>query len=171
VAEPFIGEIKMMSFNFAPRGWALCNGQTLPINQNQALFSLLGTTYGGNGQSTFQLPNLQSRVPNHMGAGFVEGQVGGAETVQLNTTQLPQHNHLLQAANTAGLSAKPFNKFLAQSSTGVDGSTYLPGAANLTALNPASLQPAGSGGAHSNIQPYLTINFSIALQGVFPSRN
>jgi microcystin-dependent protein len=171
VGTPILAEIRMMSFNFPPKGWALCNGQTLPINQNQALFSLLGTTYGGNGQTTFQLPNLQSRVPNHMGAGFVEGQTGGAESVQLNTNQLPTHTHPLAAVNSPGLSAKPFNKFLARSSTGVDGSTYLPGAANLVALSPASLQPAGAGGAHTNIQPYLTINFSIALQGIFPSRN
>ena len=171
MAQPFIGEIKMMSFNFAPRGWALCNGQTLPINQNAALFSLLGTFYGGNGVSTFQLPNLQSSVPVHQGSGFNIGQNGGVENVQLNTTQLPQHTHLLAAVNTPGASAKPFGHFLAQSATTVDAAVYLTGNTNLTTLNPASLQANGSGLPHSNIQPYLAINFSIALQGVFPSRN
>jgi microcystin-dependent protein len=171
VAQPFLGEIKMMSFNFAPRGWALCDGQTLPINQNAALFSLLGTFYGGNGVNTFQLPNLQSSVPVHQGAGFVVGQNGGVENVQLNTTQLPQHTHLLAAVNTPGGSVRPFGQFLGQSQTTVDAAVYLPGNSNLTTLNPASLQPNGGGQPHSNIQPYLAVNFSIAMQGVFPSRN
>jgi microcystin-dependent protein len=171
LAEPFIGEIKMMSFNFPPRGWAFCNGQTLSIQQNAALFSLLGTTYGGNGTTTFQLPNLQSSVPLHQGSGFVMGQTGGQENVQLNTTQLPQHNHLLAAVNSPGASAKGFDHFLAQSATTVDAAVYLQGNTNLTTLNPASLQPAGSGAPHANIQPYLALNFCIALQGIFPSRN
>jgi microcystin-dependent protein len=171
VSSPYLAEIRMMSFNFPPRGWALCNGQLLPINQNAALFSLMGTTYGGNGVNNFQLPNLQSRVPVHQSASFVIGEVGGAENVQLNGTQLPQHTHLLAAVNAPGDTAKPFGHFLAQSSTAVDGAVYLPPGSGTTTLNPGSLQPTGGGLPHSNIQPYLAVNFSIALQGIFPTRN
>ena len=175
MATPFLGEIKIMSFNFPPRGWAFCNGQVLSIQQNTALFSLLGTFYGGNGTTTFQLPNLQSSVPIHQGTSagntFVVGQNGGLESVQLNTNQLPQHNHLLAAVNSPGASAKGFDHFLAQSATTVDAAVYLQGNSNLTTLNSTSLLSAGGGQPHSNIQPYLTLNFCIALQGVFPSRN
>jgi len=171
MATPFLSEVRMFGFNFAPRGWAMCNGQTLSISQNTALFALIGTTYGGNGTTTFQLPNLQSSVPIHTGVGFALGQTGGAESVTLTSNQLPQHTHALSAVNSSGASAKPFNHVLAQSVGGVEAEAYLPGNANLTALNAASLQPAGSGGPHTNIQPYLAISFCIALQGVFPTRN
>ena len=175
MVNPYLGEIRLMSFNFNPRGWALCNGQLMAINQNAALFSLLGTTYGGNGTTNFALPNLQSSVPVHQGAGFVAGQVGGKEQVTLALAQLPTHNHTAQAVNVAGVTAKPVPTTpgplhsLAQSGSG-NAAAYAP-AASLTALNPASIQPAGSGLPHTNIQPYLTLNFCIALQGVFPSRN
>ena len=165
--DPYLGEIRLVSFNFAPKGWAFCNGQLMAINQNTALFSLLGTYYGGNGVSTFALPDMRSRVPQHMGSNV--GQIGGAEQVTLNVNQIPTHTHMLQAVNTPGVGKKPINNLLAQS-----GSTYpryASDATNLTPLNPASIQPTGSNQAHSNIQPYLAMNYCIALQGIFPSRN
>ena len=170
MGTPYLGEIRMMAFNFPPTGWQLCNGQTLPINQYAALFALLGTTYGGNGTTTFALPNLQSSVPIHFGPGFTQGQTGGAEQVALSLAELPSHNHQALAVNVAGASAKALpSHVLAQSGTG-NAAAYAP-ASSLTALNPASIQPAGGGVAHTNIQPYLTVSFCIAMQGIFPSRN
>jgi microcystin-dependent protein len=170
LGNPYLSEIKIMSFNFPPKGWAFCNGQTLAINQNAALFALLGTTYGGNGVSTFQLPNLQSRVPLHQGSNFVMGQVGGLEQVTIDSTTMASHNHVAQAVNIAGNTAKPLpTGMLAQSGTGT-ASAYAP-ANSLVALNPASIQTAGGGVAHTNIQPYLALSYCIALQGIFPSRN
>lgn len=165
MAEPFIAEIRMMSFNFAPKGWALCNGQLLPINQNQALFSLLGTTYGGNGQINFALPNLQGRTPIHVGNSHTLGEVAGTPTVTLTTANLPQHVHSATATTTGGTVATPNNNLLA---------SYLNGYAPLatpTVLAPGSISSIGGSQAHENRQPFLTINFCIALQGIFPSRN
>jgi microcystin-dependent protein len=166
MSEPFLSEIKVVSFNFPPKGWALCNGQLLPINQNQALFALLGTTYGGNGQTTFALPNLRGRVPIHMGNGHILGEAAGNTSVTVNIQQLPTHAHALQASpNSEGTSGDPSNNFLAPVNTGYAAPT------NLTTLEPSSVTPVGGSQPHNNMMPYLTLNFVIALQGIFPSRN
>ncbi len=164
MAEPFLSEIRIFSFGFAPKGWALCNGQLLPINQNQALFSLLGTTYGGNGQTNFGLPNLQGQTPIHTGNGFTLGQKGGEQAHTLNINELPTHLHGFQASSTAGNSAAANNTVLANALN-----LYGP-ANNLTTLDPASVTNVGGSQAHLNMQPFLTLNFSIALQGIFPSQ-
>jgi len=173
LSEQYLGEIRLFTFNFAPKGWAFCAGQILSIQQNTALFALLGTYYGGNGVSTFQLPDLRSRVANHMGSGaggtYGIGETGGVENVQLIANQLASHIHMLQAVNTAGTFQRPNNTFLAQSGTGNNACYAAP--SNLTALTPASIQPTGNGLPHSNIQPYLALNYCIALRGIFPSRN
>jgi len=174
MAEPFVGEIRMFGFNFAPTGWAMCNGQLLPINQNQALFSLLGTTYGGDGVSNFALPNLQSRVPIHMGQGtglsqYIIGQESGAETVTLALSQMPAHSHTVQCNTGGGSQASPAGGVPAVESTGT--SLNYSNAPNGSTMGSAMIENAGSGNAHTNIQPYLVVNFCIALQGVFPSRN
>jgi len=166
MSEPFLSEIKLVSFNFPPKGWALCNGQFLPINQNQALFALLGTTYGGNGQTTFALPNLRGKVPIHMGNGHTLGETAGSTSVTVNIQQLPTHLHPLMASpNSTGTSADPTNAFLAPVNGG-----YGP-AASLTTLSPQSVTSVGGSQAHNNIMPYLVLNFIIALQGIFPSQN
>lgn len=166
MAEPFLSEIRLMSFVFAPKGWALCNGQLLPINQNQALFSLLGTTYGGNGQTTFALPDLRGRVPSHVGNGFSLGQQSGEQAVTLGVQHLPRHNHVLQASgNAAGTRPDPSAAFLAP----VNGGYGAP--ANPTTLHPSSVALVGGSQPHPNMQPYLTLSFCIALIGVFPSPN
>jgi microcystin-dependent protein len=171
MAEPFISEIRLMSFGYAPQGWAQCNGQLLPINQNQALFSLLGTTYGGNGQNNFQLPNLQGRTPIHSGNGFTLGQVGGEQNHTLTINEIPAHTHTLSAiapSNNSTNTNLTSNNFLSNSAP-----------AEMYTNNPKSLTPAISGTlaagggsqGHSNMQPFLVINFCIALQGIFPSQN
>jgi microcystin-dependent protein len=165
MSEPFLSEIKIVSFNFPPKGWALCNGQLLPINQNQALFALLGTTYGGNGQTNFALPNMQGKLPIHMGNGHTLGESAGSTAVTINIQQLPQHIHTLNATTTAGDSTVPKDNFLASFSNG-----YGP-AAGLTNMAPDSVTSVGGSQAHNNMMPYLTLNFIIALQGIFPSRN
>ncbi len=168
MAEPFLSEIRLMSFNFAPRGWALCNGQLLPINQNQALFSLNGTTWGGNGQTNFALPNLQGRVPIHFGAGFTLGQAGGAETHTLSQVELPQHTHQVVASTSPASLPSPVGNLLAQTPSNLYGN----GTAGVNAtLNPANISSSGGSQPHSNMQPFLAINFCIALQGIFPSPN
>ncbi|MDQ3705319.1 MAG: tail fiber protein [Chloroflexota bacterium] len=165
MSEPFLSEIKIVSFNFPPKGWALCNGQFLPINQNQALFALLGTTYGGNGQTTFALPNLRGRVPIHFGEGHDLGEAAGSTSVTLNIQQLPTHLHPLNVTNQNGALAAPANNFL-----GAVASMY--GAPNnLTTMNPLSVTNVGGSQPHNNMMPYLVLNFIIALQGIFPSRN
>ncbi|HEX5732896.1 MAG TPA: tail fiber protein [Blastocatellia bacterium] len=169
MSEPFLGMIAIYGFNFAPRGWAMCNGQILPIAQNTALFSLLGTTYGGNGQTTFALPNLQSRWPLHFGQGpglssYDLGQAAGSETETLTINNLPAHNHMVEASEQDGTSGKPGNGFLAQ------GNQYT-GASDGTLMNPAMIKPTGGSQPFSIIQPYLALNFCIALEGIFPSRN
>ena len=172
MADPFVAEIRIFPFNFAPKGWAWCDGQLLPLSQNTALFSLLGTTYGGNGKSNFALPDLQGRAPMHPGQGpglslHDLGETGGSETVSLLESEIPSHSHQLRGNNTLAESAVPtgasigrqtFNLF--QTTTNV----------NLTAMSPSSLAPAGGDQPHNNLQPYLTFYFNIALQGVFPPR-
>lgn len=164
MSEPFISEIKIVSFVFAPRGWAFCNGQLLPINQNQALFSLLGTTYGGNGQTNFALPDLRGCVPIHTGNGHVLGERGGATSHTLTLGELPTHSHTLQANGQNATSPIPGTRVLAAAA--IYGQ-----ATGLTPLHPDSTSAAGGGQAHLNIQPYETLNFIIALQGIFPSQN
>ena len=203
MAEPFLAEIRIMSFNFAPRGWALCNGQLLPINQNQALFSLLGTTYGGNGQTNFALPDLRGRTPIHDGAGFTLGQRAGTQAHTVSMQEKPTHSHVLNA-DGGGTALVPLNNRLGNAGSDV----YVPpsltsplpeaviddsevtltwhegvlqfyasaggggfAAAALVAMNPAAVSSAGGSQAHNNMQPYLTLNFCIALQGIFPSQN
>jgi microcystin-dependent protein len=171
MSDQFIGEIRMVGFNFAPYGWALCNGQTLAISQNTALFSLLGTYYGGDGVTTFQLPNLQSRVPLHQGQGvglspYVVGQNGGFESITLTSQQMPQHNHTVATATTSS-SNKPANNYWADAA---GGNMYSAGPATGT-LNGQAMSYQGNGLPHSNLQPYLAVSFIIATQGIFPPRN
>ncbi len=155
-----------MSFNFPPKGWALCNGQLLPINQNQALFSLLGTTYGGNGQTTFALPNLRGRVPIHMGNGHTLGEAAGSTSVTVNIQQLPTHTHAVNVDNNAGTEISPTNKILAKNPANGYG---MP--ASFVAMRPEAVTSVGGSQPHNNMMPYLTLNFCIALQGLFPSVN
>jgi microcystin-dependent protein len=172
MAEPFLSEIRIFSFNFPPKGWAFCNGQLLPINQNQALFSLLGTTYGGNGQTNFALPNLQCKTPIHQGNGHTLGEAAGAFAVTLNIQQLPTHIHDF-SQNTAVVSATanatvapPTSAFWAN-----NGSTaYSTGGVSLGAMSPQTVSTVGGSQPHDNMQPYLVLNFCIALQGIFPSQ-
>ena len=166
MAEPFLSEIRIMSFAFAPKGWALCNGQLLPINQNQALFSLLGTTYGGNGQTTFALPDLQRRTPIHVGNGHTLGEKAGEQVHTLSIAELPAHTHVLQASNAQGDQAGGSNAFLANA-----GSDLYVQPQNQVAMNPGTVSNVGGSQAHLNMQPFLTLTFCIALQGIFPSPN
>jgi microcystin-dependent protein len=166
MADPFMGEIRMMSFDFPPKGWAHCDGQTLPINQNQALFSLLGTTYGGNGQTTFQLPNLRGQVPIHMGNGHTLGERAGQTAVTVNIQQLPTHFHQLNGISGNGTLAIAAGNLRAASPSQM----YQAPDSNLVVMNAQSVTSVGGSQPHQNMQPYLVINFSIALQGVFPSR-
>ena len=163
MSEPFLGELKLISWNFPPKGWAFCNGQLLPINQNQALFSILGTTYGGNGQTTFALPDLRGRTPVYTGQGLTLGQAGGETAHTLNQSEMPQHSHA-PAANTGAATVGPLNNNF-WSATGAYGA-----AAN-SSMNATEISPVGGSQAHANMQPYLVINIIIALQGIFPSRN
>ncbi len=172
--EPFVGEIRMFGFGFgfAPQGWALCNGQLLPISQNQALFSLLGTTYGGDERTTFALPDMQSRVPVCPGQGpglssYAEGQAGGAETVTLAAAQMPGHTHPVKASSGAADSSQPGGRALARSASHIY--TAKPDAS--TVMNVDMLGDAGGSQPHENTQPYLAVNFCIALAGIFPARN
>jgi microcystin-dependent protein len=167
MADPYIGEVKVISFNFPPKGWAFCNGQLLPINQNQALFSILGTMYGGDGRVNFALPNLQGRVPLHAGSGFTVGQQGGEVSHTLTISELPAHTHSVNASSSNGDTALPANTILASS---LNQSYRAPDQA-LTTLLPGSIGNAGGSQPHDNLSPYLTVNFVIALVGLFPSRN
>jgi microcystin-dependent protein len=168
MAEPFLSEIRIFSFGFAPKGWALCNGQLMPINQNQALFSLLGTTFGGDGRVNFGLPNLQGMTPIHTGNGFTLGQKGGEQAHTLSIAELPTHVHVLNGTTAAGNTAIPGNALLA--TTAATDPVY-GNPSSLVAMDPSSLAITGGSQAHLNMQPFLTLNFSIALQGVFPSPN
>jgi microcystin-dependent protein len=165
MAEPFLSEIRLFSFNYAPKGWALCNGQLLPINQNQALFSLLGTTYGGNGQTTFALPDLRGRYAMHEGNGHTLGEKAGTESVTINQSQMPQHLHFMQAASKDADLAIPGGNLLANFNNGYRS------ASNLTTLLAGTIGNVGGSQAHTNMSPYLVINFCIALIGIFPSQN
>ena len=168
MGTPFIAELKMISWNFPPKGWAFCNGQLLPINQNQALFSLLGTTFGGDGRTNFALPDLRGRVPVHLGQSLsVLGQKGGEEFHTVNQGEMPSHNHVAQAQPQNATTGAPNNNFLA----GVPSFAYRTSITNLTPLQTGSVTNAGGGQPHENRQPFLVINVVIALQGVFPSRN
>jgi len=164
MAEPFLSEIRMMSFGFAPKGWALCNGQLLPINQNQGLFSLLGTTFGGDGRVNFGLPDLRGRVPIHVGSGHTLGERGGEQAHTLSISEMPTHTHQMFATTAAATTNTPGST----AALATIANTYAP-AANLTALSAAEMGNAGGSQAHLNMQPFLVINFSIALQGIFPS--
>jgi microcystin-dependent protein len=167
MSEAFLSEIRIMSFGFPPKGWALCNGQLLPINQNQALFSLLGTTYGGDGRVNFALPNLQGRAPMHMGSGHTLGERAGETAHTLSISELPMHVHGAYASSTAASSGAPSNgRVLSQSA----GSNLYAAATNLVTMAPNALANVGGSQAHTNMQPFLVLNFCIALQGIFPSQ-
>jgi microcystin-dependent protein len=173
MADPFVAEIRIFPFNFAPKGWAWCDGQLMPLSQNTALFSLLGTTYGGDGKSNFALPDLQGRAPMHPGQGsglslHDLGETGGSETVTLLESEIPAHSHALLAATAPGNNRNPAGNVLARA-TG--GNVYLaPAGAPLVSMSDQALAPAGGDQSHNNLQPYLTFYFCIALQGVFPPR-
>ena len=172
MAEPFLSEIRIFSFNFAPKGWALCNGQLLPINQNQALFSLLGTTYGGNGQTNFALPNLRGRASIHEGSGHTLGEAAGSSAVTVNIQQLPTHTHFLSnnmavvSDTTNATQGAPGGNNWANTGK-VQWCTSPPNAA----MNPQAVTNVGGNQPHTNMQPYNVLNFCIALQGIFPSQN
>jgi microcystin-dependent protein len=166
MAEPFLSEVRIMSFVFAPKGWALCNGQLLPINQNQALFSLLGTTFGGDGRVNFALPDLRGRVPIHVGSGHTLGERGGEQAHTLSISEIPTHTHVLKGSSTAtGGSATPNGNFLG----GANNAYHAP--ASLVAMTAGTVVNVGGSQAHLNMQPFLTLSFCIALQGIFPSPN
>lgn len=171
MAEPYMSEIRIFSFSFAPKGWAMCNGQLLPINQNQALFSLLGTTYGGNGQTTFALPDLRGRVPFHFDGSFSLGQAGGQEVHTLTLQEMPTHLHALAAGSNASSAtagqANPVGNYLANSGKTAFSTAQQPN----SQMGPGTVSNVGGSQPHENRSPYLTLNFCIALQGLFPSRN
>jgi microcystin-dependent protein len=168
MADPFVAEIRIFPFTFPPKGWAFCNGQLIPISQNTALFALLGTTYGGDGKSTFALPDLQGSAAMHPGQGSGLslrdlGQIGGAESVTLLQSEMPVHNHVVNTSNDDGNNTNPTNRYFGRGNA-------LYGTGPLGQLAPQVLAPAGGSLPHNNMQPYLTLNFNIALQGVFPQR-
>ncbi|QBK31403.1 phage tail protein [Roseitalea porphyridii] len=173
MSEPFLAEVRIVGFNFAPRGWAFCDGQILPINQNQSLYSLLGTTYGGDGRTSFALPDLRGRTPIHVGRSnggqfHTEGQKSGEETHTLSANEMPQHTHTLEGTNQTGSAIDPGGHLLAESPVLAYGAYS---AASATAMGPGTVTNVGGGQAHENMQPWLALNFCIALQGLFPSRN
>jgi microcystin-dependent protein len=171
MSESYIGEIRMFGGNFAPLGWALCNGQLIPIDTNTTLFQLLGTTYGGDGQQTFALPDLRGRVPIHMGqftggGSYVQGQRAGTETVSLNTNTIPAHNHSLFASETAAGQNSAAGAFLAQTTT-----PAYDGAPAVATMSASAIAPSGGGQPHDNLMPFLCVSFIISLFGIFPSQN
>ena len=166
MAEPFVAEIRLMSFGYAPRGWAMCNGQLLPINQNQALFSLLGTTFGGDGRVNFALPDCRGRIPIAVGSGHTLGEKGGEQAHTISIAELPTHTHVMNGTSTVGTLNNASTALFGVSQTPV----YAPPTA-LIAINPGTVTPTGGSQAHLNMQPFLTITFCIALQGIFPSPN
>jgi microcystin-dependent protein len=166
MAQPYVGEIRMFGGNFAPAGWAFCEGQLLPISENETLFNLIGTTYGGDGQSTFALPDLRGRLPMHQGAGFILAETGGVENVTLTVAQIPTHRHPFMATTNFGGGSAPANAVLAQSSTVKVYSAVAP----VNALGPSSITPVGGSQPHTNLQPYLCVDFIISLFGIFPSQ-
>lgn len=168
MAEPFLSEIRIMSFEFAPKGWALCNGQLLPINQNQALFSLLGTTFGGDGRVNFALPDYRGRTPIHVGSGHTLGERGGEPAHTLSIAELPEHLHTLNGAGAPATTNTPGTGVVLAQSTGAN---LYAAANNLQAMSPNAIANTGGSQAHLNMQPFLTLSFCIALQGIFPSPN
>lgn len=170
MAEPFLSEIRLMSFAFTPRGWAMCNGQFLPINQNQALFSLLGTTYGGDGRVNFALPNLRGRSPMHAGAGHALGEAGGEQAHTLTPNELPSHSHVLSASSDVANTHLPGAALPAGKPRGGI-NRYAPAGGATAAMHPAALTNTGGSQSHLNMQPFLALNFCIALQGIFPSQS
>ena len=167
MSEPFLGEIKIISWNFPPKGWTFCNGQLLPINQNQALFSILGTTYGGDGRQTFGLPNLQGRTPFHVGNGIALGEMGGETSHTLNISELPAHNHVCTASGANASDPSISGNLWAKVISGPTPFAATPNSAML----PSCMLPTGGNQPHENMSPYLVLNFIIALQGIFPSQN
>jgi microcystin-dependent protein len=167
MAEPFLSEIRIMSFVFAPKGWALCNGQLLPINQNQALFSLLGTTFGGDGRVNFALPDLRARTPIHVGSGHALGGHGGEDAHTLSIAELPTHAHPANGSTVTATLDGPANNFFATTAS----LNIYGGPTQLVAMNAGMVSSTGGAQAHQNMQPFLTLNFCIALQGIFPSQN
>ncbi|HKI04917.1 MAG TPA: tail fiber protein [Thermoanaerobaculia bacterium] len=168
MAEPFLSEIRIMSFVFAPKGWALCNGQLLPINQNQPLFSLLGTTFGGDGRVNFALPDLRARTPIHVGSGHTLGERGGEQAHTLSIAELPVHTHVANATATPATTTTPTSSLMLGESTV---QSLYGNVSNLQAMAPNAVTNVGGSQAHLNMQPFLTLNFCIALQGIFPSPN
>ena len=181
MAEPFLSELRMFSFNFAPKGWALCNGQLLPINQNQALFSLLGTTYGGDGRVNFALPNLQGKTPLHFGNGFTLGQSAGETAHTVTPNELPTHTHMVRGNNTNGIAGlagitPDATKAVAQALVSLQGggttSAQMYGTGSPSrVMQPATIGNTGGSQAHTNMMPFTTLSFCIALQGIFPTPN
>jgi microcystin-dependent protein len=165
MAEPFLSEIRLMSFVFAPKGWALCDGQLLPINQNQGLFSLLGTTFGGDGRVNFALPDLRGRTPIHVGSGHTLGERGGEQAHTLSIAEIPTHTHVLNGASNTATTDTPANN-LVMGQTGID---MYRSPTTLSAMDPGSISNTGGSQAHLNMQPFLVLSFCIALQGIFPS--
>jgi microcystin-dependent protein len=165
MAEPFLAEIRIMSFVFPPKGWALCNGQLLPINQNQALFALLGTTFGGDGRVNFALPDLRDRTPIHVGSGHTLGERGGEQNHTISAAEMPTHIHALNVTNDNGATNGTIGSYLAAFSSGYHGPD------SVTTMSPGTVSGAGGSQPHLNMQPYLTVSFCIALQGIFPSPN
>jgi microcystin-dependent protein len=166
MSEPFLAEVRIMGFNFAPRGWATCDGQILPINQNQALYSLLGTTYGGDGRTSFALPDLRGRVPIHEGSGYLLGSRGGEEGHTLVMNEMPSHDHKLQGSSDDAISSSPNDNVLSQATIPIYNNPE-----NLTSLHSSAVATVGNGVPHENMMPFTVLNFVIALQGLFPSRN
>lgn len=164
MSEPFLGEIRICAFGFAPRGWALCNGQLLPINQNQALFSLFGTTFGGDGRVNFALPDLRGRMPIHMGNGHTLGERGGEQAHTLSIAEIPTHTHVLSHSTARATTGTPTDNVPAQTLSPIYGP-----AQSLVAMNPSAVTNTGGSQAHLNMPPFLTLNFSVAIQGIFPS--
>ena len=167
MADPFVAEIRIFPFNFAPKGWAFCNGQLLPISQNTALFSLLGTTYGGDGKSTFALPDLRGRIPLHQGNSFILAETGGAEEITLTVSQIPAHTHAFLGTETIADSPSPQTNIVAKS-TSVD--MYIGGGNPNSPFSPQAVSSVGGSQPHTNFQPYLCVDFIISLFGIFPSQ-
>jgi microcystin-dependent protein len=165
MAQPYVGEIRMFAGNFAPAGWMFCEGQLLPISEYETLFQLIGTTYGGDGQSTFALPDQRGRLPLHQGNGFILAETGGAETITLTVSQIPSHSHALLATTAVGTNASPQGSVLAASGSS---NVYRPAPAGV-ALSAQSVGPVGGSQPHDNMQPYLCVDFIISLFGIFPS--
>ncbi|MBL4773238.1 MAG: phage tail protein [Alcanivoracaceae bacterium] len=169
MSEPFLAEIRIVGFNFAPRGWAFCDGQILPINQNQSLYSILGTAYGGDGVNSFALPEIRGRTPIHVGEGHLQAQKSGEETHTLSAAEMPQHKHVIKGSESSGSEQSPLAKVLGASTNVILPSYKESG--NIVNLNVASITKTGGGQLHKNMQPYITLNYCIALKGLFPSRN